>query len=132
MENGLYACGEQGGVNTNNTALKYEFVTAMGKGNTNGFALKGANSGPDATPTTGSLKLMYSGARPPGYQPMHKTGAVILGVGGDNVSRGGSKEVGIPGTSIGTFYEGVLTQGFSSDAVDDLVQQDILAAGYGS
>lgn len=119
-------------MNKNNTALKYEFVTAMGKGNTDGFALKGANGGSDATPTTGALKLMYSGPRPPGYQPMHKTGAIILGVGGDNVSKGaGSKKVGIPGTSIGTFYEGVLTQGFSSDSVDDLVQQDILAAGYG-
>ena len=47
---------------------------------------------------------------------MHKTGAIILGVGGDNARlRGGManarSEAGVPGLSIGTFYEGVLTVG---------------------
>jgi len=31
----------------------------------------------------------------------------------------------------GTFYEGVVTQGFASDATDALVQANIVAAGYG-
>lgn len=76
---------------------------------------------------------------------MHKTGAIILGVGGDNVSgrrrRGGGSRGSdnggaagaptIPGMSVGTFYEGAMTVGFSSDAADDAVQADILAAGFG-
>ena len=76
---------------------------------------------------------------------MHKTGAIILGVGGDNVSgrrrrRGGGRSGNdgqaagaptIPGMSVGTFYEGAMTAGYSSDAADDAVQADVLAAGFG-
>jgi len=124
LENGLYACGQQGGVNLNDTALPYDYVTAMLKGGENGFALKGGDS------TQGILKVMYDGPRPPGYQPMHKTGAVILGVGGDNVDRR-PPGVGVPGLSIGTFYEGVLTVGYSKDETDAAVQADIVSAGYG-
>ena len=124
------------------------------KGGSNGFALKGANAGAGADT---SLKTMYDGPRPPGYQPMHKTGAIILGVGGDNVSRKRrAAQPTIPGMrcvrssaraharaqapnhlrrpqprSIGTFYEGVLTAGYSTDAADDAVQADRLAVGYG-
>ena len=47
-------------------------------------------------------------------------GAIILGIGGDNGN-----------LSIGTFYEGVITSGVASDAVDDAVQANIIAAGYG-
>ena len=72
-------------------------------------------------------------------QPMHKTGAIILGVGGDNLARRkdqgaarvGGPAAGIPGMSVGTFYEGVLTAGRTSDAADAAVQADILRAGYG-
>jgi hypothetical protein len=124
LENGLYACGTQGGVNPNNTALTSEFVTAMVKGGTNGFALKGGDA------THGELKTMYDGPRPQGYSPMKKTGAIILGVGGDNVAKG--RSIGIPGTSIGTFYEGVLTAGYSTDAADAAVAQDIINIGYGT
>ena len=109
-----------GGRNPNNTALKSEYVTAMVKGGVNGFAIKGGDA------TQGTLKVMYSGARPPGYQPMHKTGAIILGVGGDNVAGA------IPGTSIGTFMEGALTVGYSTDEADAAVQADIIGAGYGA
>ena len=31
----------------------------------------------------------------------------------------------------GTFYEGVLTKGYSTDAADDAVQANIVAAGFG-
>ena len=51
---------------------------------------------------------------------MHKQGAIILGIGGDN-SDG----------AVGTFYEGCMTQGYSSDASDDAVQANIIEAGYG-
>jgi len=54
------------------------------------------------------------------YAPMKKQGAIILGIGGDN-SDG----------AVGTFYEGAMTQGYSSDATDDAVQANIVAAGYG-
>ena len=51
---------------------------------------------------------------------MKKQGSIILGIGGDNSDNG-----------IGTFYEGVMVRGFTSDATDDAVQKDIIAAGYG-
>jgi non-reducing end alpha-L-arabinofuranosidase len=56
-----------------------------------------------------------------GYNPMHKEGAIILGIGGDN-SKG----------SAGTFYEGVMTSGYPSDATENSVQANIVAAGYGT
>ena len=54
-----------------------------------------------------------------GYNPMHKEGAIILGIGGDN-SKG----------SAGTFYEGVMTSGYPSAATESAVQANIVAAGY--
>ena len=33
--------------------------------------------------------------------------------------------------ALGTFYEGVMTRGYTSDATDDAVQESIVAAGYG-
>ena len=47
-------------------------------------------------------------------------GAIVLGIGGDN-SHG----------AVGTFYEGVITRGFASDATDAAVHDNIQAAGYG-
>lgn len=138
LENGLWGCGKTG-TNMNNTPLAFPYVTAMVKGGTNGFALKGG----DAT-NASSLKTMYDGPRPPGYQPMHKEGALILGMGGDNVdkrkklsqTRSPSTEstIGgtIPTTAIGIFYEGAVTQGYSTDAADLSLQMDIVSVGYGS
>ena len=51
---------------------------------------------------------------------MKKQGALILGIGGDNSPLG-----------VGTFYEGCVTKGFSTDATDDALQANIVAAGYG-
>ena len=45
---------------------------------------------------------------------------MVLGLGGDTSP-----------TGIGTFYEGVLTKGYSTDAADDAVQANIVAARYG-
>ena len=50
---------------------------------------------------------------------LNHQGGLILGIGGDN-SAGG----------VGTFYEGAVTKGFSTDAADDAVQTSIVAAGY--
>ena len=50
------------------------YITAMVKGGSNGFALKGADA------TAGPLKSLYDGARPAHYQPMKKQGSIILGI----------------------------------------------------
>jgi non-reducing end alpha-L-arabinofuranosidase len=112
LENGLWAGSDR--VNPNDTPLTSEYVTAMVKGGTNGFALKGGDA------TTGTLTTMYDGPRPQGYQPMHKQGSIILGIGGDNND-----------SAIGTFNEGLMTSGYTTDAADDAVQANIVAAGYG-
>jgi hypothetical protein len=87
----------------------------MVKGRSGGtFGLKGGNA------QSGALTTMYSGARPNGYSPMNKQGAIILGIGGDNSN-----------SAQGNFFEGVMTSGDASDANDDAVQANIVAAGYG-
>jgi hypothetical protein len=50
---------------------------------------------------------------------MHEEGAIILDIGGDNCNG-----------AQGTFYEGVMTSGYSSDDTENLVQANIVAAGY--
>eukprot|EP00937_MAST-01D_sp_MAST-1D-sp2_P005671 g5671.t1 len=125
MENGIY-----GGEFVNASFLNAEFVVAMGKGGAHSFATKGSDG------TRGALTTLHDGARPAGYQPMHKTGAIVLGMGGDNYNRakrdaGAGADVGVPAGSVGTFYEGIMTAGYTTDAADDAVQADIVAAGYG-
>jgi hypothetical protein len=115
LENGLFA-GPVFGEYKANTAVPYNYVTAMVKGKAGGFAIKAGDS------NSGTLKTMYEGDRPnmSGYNPMKKQGAIILGIGGDN-SNG----------SQGTFYEGCMTSGYASSATDEAVQSNIIAAGYG-
>lgn len=123
LENGMYFGGALG--SSTNTALTHDYVTAMVKGRNDSYVLKGGDA------TSGPLKTLFDGPRPPpatkgvkphgGYQPMKKEGSIILGIGGDN-ARG----------AVGTFYEGVMTRGFSTDAADEAVQANIIAAGYGS
>jgi hypothetical protein len=114
LENGLYTIGADGG-NQNSKSLPYEYVTAMLKGKAGRMALKGGNA------QSGSLQTMYDGTRPLGYEIMRKEGAIVLGIGGDNSNWG-----------FGTFFEGCITTGYPSETVEDLVQADIVAAGYGS
>jgi len=113
LENGLFA-GQTAGTNSGNTPLTSTYVTAMVKGKMGGFALKGGDA------QSGVLKTMYEGARPTGYDPMKKQGAILLGIGGDNSN-----------SAVGTFYEGCVTSGYPSTATDDAVQANIVAAGYG-
>ena len=114
MENGLYS-GVNAGYNSNDPTIANRFTTAIIKGTANLWAIRGGNA------QSGSLSTFYSGTRPnvSGYNPMHKEGAIILGIGGDN-SKG----------SAGTFYEGVMTSGYPSDATENSVQANIVAAGY--
>jgi hypothetical protein len=114
MENGLYS-GVNAGYNANDPSISDRFTTAIVKGTANLWSIRGGNA------QSGGLSTFYSGTRPnvSGYNPMHKEGAIILGIGGDN-SKG----------SAGTFYEGVMTSGYPSDATENSVQANIVAAGY--
>ena len=112
LENGLFS-GYNPKQNTNDPSITWRYVTAMLKGTSNLWAIKGANA------ASGSLSQYYSGQRPAGYNPMKKQGAIILGIGGDN-SDG----------SVGTFYEGVMTSGYPADSTENAVQGNIVAAKY--
>jgi hypothetical protein len=114
LENGLFSGGN--GNNPNNKGNNSTFVTALVKNNgTTTYALKGGNA------DSGSLTTWYSGALPTtsGYAPMHQEGAIILGVGGDNSN-----------SSAGSFFEGVMTAGYPTDAADNSVQANIVSVGY--
>ena len=114
LEDGVYAGGSTAAAPTN-TSLVADYVTAMLKGPSgNRFVLKGGDA------QSGSLVTKYDGARPAGYSPQKKEGAIILGIGGDNSH-----------TGEGTFFEGCITSGNPADAIDDAVQANIVAAGYG-
>ncbi|GIH15653.1 alpha-L-arabinofuranosidase B [Rugosimonospora africana] len=114
LENGLFS-GVNQHYNANDPTVNYRYLTAIVKGRQNQWAIRGGNA------QSGGLSTFYSGVRPnvSGYNPMHKEGAIILGIGGDN-----SK------SSAGTFYEGVMTSGYPSDATENSVQANIVAAGY--
>jgi len=113
LENGLFAGAN--GTNTNNTGRRSTFVTGMVKNNSTSYAIR------DADANSGGLKTSYNGPLPTtsGYTPLRLEGGIILGIGGDN-SNG----------SAGTFYEGVMTSGMPSDATENSVQANIVAAGY--
>lgn len=78
--------------------------------------------GGDATKE--GLTTYYSGVRPhtperSDYFPMDKRGGLLLGNGGDNGNG-----------SAGTFYEGVMTFGYPTDAAIEAVQKNIAAQKY--
>ncbi|KZV67315.1 carbohydrate-binding module family 42 protein [Peniophora sp. CONT] len=112
LENNLFS-GGAAGKNTGDPTVTSRFVTAIVKGEANHWALRGANA------ASGSLSTYYSGVRASGYNPMKKEGAIILGIGGDNSV-----------SAQGTFYEGVMTTGYPTDATEASVQANIVAAKY--
>ncbi|KAF8188964.1 Arabinosidase B [Pholiota molesta] len=113
LENGLFS-GASPTSNPADQSISARFVTAVIKGEPNHWAIRGGNA------ASGSLSTFYNGVRPNGgYNPMSKEGAIILGIGGDNSNR-----------AQGTFYEGAMTAGYPSDALENAVQGDIVAAGY--
>ncbi|KAK7946030.1 Arabinosidase B [Apiospora aurea] len=114
LENGLFS-GPSVKNNAGDPSISHRFLTAVVKGGPNKWAIRGADA------ASGGLSTYYSGARPnaAGYNPMSKEGAIVLGIGGDN-------SVG----AQGTFYEGVMTTGYPSDATENAVQADIVAAKY--
>ncbi|MBO0804292.1 MAG: AbfB domain-containing protein [Nocardiopsaceae bacterium] len=113
MENGLFGSNSAG--SASDPSINHQFVTAVLKGGPNQWAIRGGDA------QSGGLSTFYSGPRPSGYNPMQKEGAIILGVGGDNSNRAG-----------GSFFEGVMTSGYPSDATEDAVQANITSVGYSS
>jgi glycerophosphoryl diester phosphodiesterase len=115
LENGQWMGN---GSNPGDLSMGFDFVTAMHKndGQAN-FALKGgdAQSGGLITDYSGSLPVVPS----PGYIPMNLKGGIVLGTGGDNSNSG-----------TGSFFEGAMTAGYPTDATEDAVQENIVAAGY--
>jgi hypothetical protein len=107
--------------NQNDPTQTATYVTAVLKNNgTTEFALRGSDA------TSGNLGTYYKGALPGGWSPMKKQGAIILGSGGDCCKPGGGANL-----SAGTFYEGCIVIGYPSDATEDAVQANVVAAGYG-
>jgi len=114
LENGLFS-GADPKQNTADPTITDRFLTAIVKGEPDHWAIRGGDA------TSGDLSTFYDGVRPDvdGYNPMSKEGAIILGIGGDNSN-----------SAEGTFYEGVMTTGYPSDDTENLVQANIVAAGY--
>jgi non-reducing end alpha-L-arabinofuranosidase len=120
MEAGLFSGYDAKQNVADPTIDSWRFVTAVvNGGGGNRWALRGGDA------QRGGLTTFYSGIRPGSqtnnaYFPMHKQGAILLGIGGDNGNG-----------SAGTFYEGVMTAGYPTDATTDAVQANIVAAKYG-
>ncbi|MBN9662581.1 MAG: lamin tail domain-containing protein [Acidobacteria bacterium] len=119
LEAGLFS-GYNGKQNAGDPTIdSWRFVMAVvDGGGGNRWDLRGGNA------QKGGLTTFYSGIRPGSrtnnsYYPMHKQGAILLGVGGDNGNG-----------SAGTFYEGVMTTGYPPEATTDAVQANIVAAQY--
>jgi hypothetical protein len=113
LENGMYFSN----TGPNPSTIPSEtgsFVSAWEKNNgTTNFTLKYGNG------QSGGLTQSYSGPLPNGYDPMKVQPSIELGTGGDNSPEG-----------TGEFFEGAVTAGFPSDATENAVQANIVAAGY--
>ena len=118
QENNLVGCVNADGTKfcANLPNITWRFVTAIAKGEPHHWTSLGGDA------QRGPLQVMFNGPRVNStYDPMRKQGAILLGNGGDN-------SVG----SQGTFYEGAMTAAgtFPTDATDQLVQSNVVAAGY--
>jgi hypothetical protein len=119
QENNLVGCVNPDGSKlcTNLKTITWRFVTAMAKGEPHHWASMGGDA------QRGALSVMFDGPRIDStYDPMRKQGAILLGNGGDNSN-----------SSQGTFYEGAMTAAdtFPTDATDQKVQANVVAARYG-
>ena len=131
-ENGMYEGYEHKSAVPSNTSITgFPYVTLMLKGlaakdcpagltGSGCFALKAGNA------TSGKIEWKWNattsnyGARPAGYSPQKKQGAIILGTGGDGSN-----------TGVGIWFEGAMTSGAPPDSVDDQIEANIVAVGYG-
>jgi hypothetical protein len=119
-----------------------DFLAAIVKGKPGRLAIKAG----DAQTARSTFRTIYEGPRPAGYEAMQKEGAIVLGVGGDNSPWAAGEcapkrivwavltRLHQPSNLLrcpaGTFFEGVMTKGYSSNETDDAVLANIIAAGY--
>ena len=117
QENNLVGCVNPGSTSklcADLPNITSRFTTAVAKGEPHHWASLGGDA------QTGELLTMFDGPRvDSSYDPMQKQGAIVLGNGGDNSN-----------SAQGTFYEGVMTAGYPSDATDQKVQANVVAAKY--
>ena len=117
QENNLVGCVNPGSTSKlcpDLPSIDWRFVTGIAKGEPHHWASLGANA------QSGALATMFDGPRVDStYDPMRKQGAILLGNGGDNSN-----------ASQGSFYEAAMTAGYPSDATDQRVQANVVAAGY--
>ncbi len=118
QENNLVGCVNPNGSKlcANLPTTTWRFVTAVAKGESHHWTSMGGDS------QQGALSVIYNGPRiDSSYDPMRKQGAILLGNGGDNGNQ-----------SQGTFYEAAITASgsFPTDATDQLVQANVVAAQY--
>ena len=115
LENGMFEGDSTNAASNTSIDSSWAYLTAMLKGPSgNAMGLKAGNA------QSGALQTKWNGKRPPGYSPKKLNGAIILGTGGDGSNN-----------AKGTFFEGAITYGNPSDSVDDQIQANIVAAGYG-
>jgi uncharacterized protein involved in high-affinity Fe2+ transport len=113
IENGMYF-SDTGANPASISGEDGTFVSAWEKNNgTTNFTLKYGNG------QQGGLTETYSGPLPSGYNPMKVQNSIELGTGGDNSIWGD-----------GEFFEGAVTAGYPSDATENAVQANMVAAGY--
>jgi hypothetical protein len=112
LENGLWA-GDSSPYNCNKSVTSFKYVTGMVKGDKAGMNHWTIKLG-DAQ--SGGLMVPFDGKRPDRYNPMKKQGAIGLGTGGDNSS-----------SARGNFFEGVMTNAYSSKNADADVQANIVS-----
>jgi hypothetical protein len=117
LEAGVWATGS-GASNTmnpnlpaSNVSFAFGVLKTSASGSTPQYAIRVGDA------TTGTLTSAYDGQAPAAWS---LSGAVILGIGGDNSN-----------SSQGTFFEGAITAGRPSDATDESVHANAIAAGYG-
>ena len=119
QENNLVGCvNTDASKHCNLPNITWRFVTAIAKGEPHHWASMGGDA------QQGNLSVLFDGRRVnSSYDPMRKQGAILLGNGGDNSN-----------SSQGTFYEGAMTAAgtFPTNATDQLVQANIVAARYGA
>jgi non-reducing end alpha-L-arabinofuranosidase len=113
FEGGVWAGGTGASTATiaANPSMAVPFAFGILKSGPGNYAIRAANA------QSGSITTAWDGAQP---KTLNNQGAVILGIGGDNSN-----------SSLGTFFEGVVTNGRPTDATDAAVLANIQAAGYG-
>lgn len=119
-EAGVFGGGLLGrGANKNDSTVMKNVVTGLSKTNgTTKWVLKSGDA------TTGPLEVIWDGALPPGYNPLHQEGGLSLGEGGDGAEC-------CSGNGAGAFFEGVIIAALTTDETDSLMQANITSV-YGT